>query len=307
MPYLLLLVLALVWAQEPATFRSGVTLVHVNAEVLQGNRPVADLDKNSFRITDAGKSQTILYFGHEEEPLDVALLLDERPEMRPVIQQVADAAHSTLGELRKEDRLAVMTFGAIEGRCRADIIANFTTDHDAAERIIATQVLKGESYPANLNCGVHAGLVGASALFRREPEARRRRAIIILTDDKGTSLKPAAVRNTLHELWQADAVVLGVIVRSGAVAFSIGPPYRGVRYFAGQTGGDALDTKDPAPGVQQMLNRLRSRYSLYYALPQGKAGEERKIEVQLASDAAKRYPRAVVRARTGYVMPGGSN
>jgi hypothetical protein len=53
-----------------------------------------------------------------------------------------------------------------------------------------------------------------------------------------------------------------------------------------------------------MMHRLRTRYSLYYALPPGRSGEERKIRVQLAPDAAKRYPRAVVRARTGYAVPG---
>lgn len=303
MPCLLLLCLALVWAQEPAAFQSGLTLVHVDAEVLQQNRPVADLDKESFRVADAGKPQTILYFGHEDEPLDVALLLDDRPEMRPAIQQVANAAHSVLAELRQDDRLAVMTFGAMEGRCRTDVISNFTDDRDDAERKIAALILQGEPYPANLNCGVHAGLAGAVGLFRREPNARRRRAILIVTDDKGTSLKPAAVRKTVDELWQADAVVFGVIVHSGAFVFAIGPPYRGVRYFAGQTGGDALDASDPAPAAQQMLNRLRSRYSLYYALPQANPGEQRKIDVQLAPAAAKRYPHAVVRARTGYVMP----
>jgi hypothetical protein len=52
-----------------------------------------------------------------------------------------------------------------------------------------------------------------------------------------------------------------------------------------------------------MIHRLRTRYSLYYVMTPGKAGEERKIRVELSADARKRYPRATVRARSGYVAP----
>ena len=70
------ILLLLLLAQDQPTFRSDVALVHVDAEVRQDGHPVTDLGKESFRVTDEGKPQTILYLGHEEEPLDVVLLLD---------------------------------------------------------------------------------------------------------------------------------------------------------------------------------------------------------------------------------------
>ncbi len=287
------LLLLLLLAQDQPAFHSEVALVHVDAEVRRDGHVLPDLDKGSFRVTDNGKPQTIVYFGHEEEPLDVVLVVDARREVRPDLRRIAEAAHTVLSDLRQGDHIAAMAFGATAGDCRTEVISDFTGDFKPAEF-----GPKGSGF-----CSIQRGLESAAQHLLGQPNGNRRRAIIVITDDKGVPARPAVVRNVLHDLWRANAVVLGVIVHSGEVMVSIGPPYRGARYAADQTGGDILKTDDAAEGLQEMMHRLRSRYSLYYALPPGRSGEERKIRVQLAPDAAKRYPRAVVRARTGYVVP----
>jgi len=297
MSYLLLVLLL---AQDQPTFRSGVALVHVDAEVSQGNRIVADLGKESFRVAENGKPQTILYFGHQEEPLDVVLLFDARTEMRPVVQRVAEAAHKALSDLQPGDRVAVMTFG-ITRDCKTDLISGFTSDFEVGERSIGSALQP--AWTRTNGCSILRGFRSAARHFLDQPNGHHRRAIVIITDDKGAPYRSDAVRDTVRDLWNADAVVLCVIVHSGAVVIYIAPPYRGARYIAAQTGGDTLNTPDAAEGLHEMIHRLRSRYSLYYALPPGRAGEERKIRVQLVSSAARRYPRAVIRARTGYVAP----
>lgn len=52
-----------------------------------------------------------------------------------------------------------------------------------------------------------------------------------------------------------------------------------------------------------MLNRLRMRYTLYYALPSCRPGERRTIRVALTADAAAGHPGAIVRERTAYFAP----
>ena len=54
---------------------------------------------------------------------------------------------------------------------------------------------------------------------------------------------------------------------------------------------------------QEMMHRIRTRYSLYYPMPVDKPGRARTIRVELTGEAAKTNPKAVIRARRGYVMP----
>ncbi|HEY1757029.1 MAG TPA: hypothetical protein VGG72_16765 [Bryobacteraceae bacterium] len=306
MPYLLLLHLLL--AQNQPVFRSDFALVHVDAEVRQDGQPIAGLDAENFRVTDNGKPQTILYFGHEEEPLDMVLLFDARGAMRPDVKRVADAAHVALGDLHPADHVAIMAIARADHDCRTDLILDFTGDFESAEKSLGGDAFQQEFEPRGWSCyddsAIQKGLSDAARHLASQPTGNRKRAIIILTDDKGTPARAEVARDAVHDLWKADAVVLGVIVHSSGFAICICPEtYRGARYDAGMTGGDILKTGDAVEALREMIRRLRSRYSLYYALPQGRPGEERKIRVLLTPEAAKRNPRAMVRARTGYVMP----
>ena len=49
-----------------------------------------------------------------------------------------------------------------------------------------------------------------------------------------------------------------------------------------------------------MIERIRFRYTLAYRAPHAVAGTFRRIHVELTPDARRRYPSAVLHARTGY-------
>jgi hypothetical protein len=299
MRFLMLLCLL---AQEQPIFRSKVTLIHVDVEVSDAKGLIANLTSGDFRVTDNGKPQPILLFAGEDEALDATLLFDTRGEMRRAVERVAEMARIALRELRPGDRVAVLAFGA-SNRCLPDLLAPFSSDLDVVERSIAIKVLSRD-FSSGGGCSVLRAIDGAAQQFLQEPAGKRRRAIIAITDDKFTGVAPDLVHKTVHDLWGVDAVVLGVVVHTGAVDVWIGPPNRGAGYVAGQTGGDIVNSADAPEGLRESIHRLRSRYSIYYALPTAKPGEERKIRLQLTGEAAKRYPRATIRARTGYVVPG---
>jgi VWFA-related protein len=291
---LLFLSMCLLPGQEPAVFRTDVALVRADAEVRTASGPVNDLTKDNFLVLDSGRPRPILYFAHDEQPLDMVLLFDTSGSMRPVVARVAGAAHSALGELRPGDRVAIMAFGKT-----TDLLLDFTEDFAAAEASIGERVMARnfEGYTPIL-----PALAEAARFLVRQPAGDRRRAILIVTDDEGTTPYPDALR----ELWRADAVVVGVIVvKPGGLAIVRVEHYvyLGMRNLAVKTGGDSIDTADAVDGVHEMLRRLRNRYSLYYALPPARAGEERKIEVRLTRAAAAQHPGALVRARTGYIAP----
>lgn len=56
--------------------------------------------------------------------------------------------------------------------------------------------------------------------------------------------------------------------------------------------------------LEDTLERLRQRYTLYFSLPDGvQPGQERNIEVDLAPEARRRFSDAEVRYRRAYMSP----
>jgi len=100
-------------AQDLPTFRSDVSLVHVDAGVLsQDGSAVTGLSRTDFRITEDGVEQEIVAFSAELEPLDLILLLDVSGSMRRSIRKVATTRARAIRELRDGDRVLVMTFNS---------------------------------------------------------------------------------------------------------------------------------------------------------------------------------------------------
>ena len=99
-PALILLLAGAASAWQEATFRGGISLVKVDAQVLdRGGRIVAGLKASDFQILDEGQPQKIAYFGRESEPLDLVLLLDVSGSMYRHLEQLADAARASLKQL----------------------------------------------------------------------------------------------------------------------------------------------------------------------------------------------------------------
>ncbi len=292
------------FAQETPTFKTGVSLVHVDAEVVSADgRILEGFTKDDFRVLDDGKEQPILHFSAGQDPLDLILLFDISGSMRPKTEEVAAAAGEAVHELRQGDRVAIMAFNS-----RSHVVLPFTKDLDRVQRSIREDILGLRFGGGTL---IQKAVSDAAARFRSEPRTERRRAVLIVTDDFGMRTK--SDRTVIGELWEADALLTALIVRSGKVyaAQAISTVFNptllalraGVRGIAANTGGDYIRPEDAGQGFQESMRRIRSRYSIYYATPAAKPGTRRAIRVELANAAAKTNPKAKVRARTGYVTP----
>jgi VWFA-related protein len=283
--------------QSQADFRADVKLVRVDVEVSQEGRLIEGLTRADFRIRDGSKPSEILYFGHTEEPLDVVLVFDTSASMLPAVERIAGVSRAALGELRPADRVAVMAFDA-----DTDLIADFTGDFDRVQAVIQNDVLRRTFVP---NSQIQPAARDAAQHFLRQPRSNRRRAVLMITDNKGSSRDERA----LPDLWEADAVLSGLIVPGMAMRTRLlFPPswfgFGSISEIAAKTGGDAVKVDDPGNAFGQMIARLRLRYSLHYEMPAARPGEEHAITVQLAAETARRYPGANVRARRGYIVPG---
>jgi VWFA-related protein len=297
-----LLLVLICSAQEAPTFRSDVSLVRLDAEVTDGIRTLHGFRKEDFVVKDNGQPQQVLYFSQDEVPLDLILLFDISTSMRPNVQRVAVSASTALSELRPGDRVAVMTFHRT-----SQIVAPFSEDLAAVERTIDEKVVGGK-----FRGGTHllAGVDDAAKYFLEEPRNERRRAVLILTDNYGQRSRKGST--VIHHLWEADASLSGLIIHSAGeqavntVAMAMNPLLlalrEGMEGVADKTGGDTLKASNAGEDFQEMMRRIRQRYSLYYAMPQGKPGEQRMVRVELSSETLSRYPKARARAPKGYVM-----
>lgn len=277
--------------QDTPSFRTGVALVHVDAAVTLNGRPLEGLTAADFQVTDEGEPRAILHFSPEEQPLDLILLLDVSASMQPVIVQVAETASGALAALHARDRVALMVFSD-QTRLRLD----FTNDFGAVERELKEILQMKLAYETRLQKAID----DAALHFLKEPPQGRRRAVLVVTDNLGNDQEEKAVEH----LWQADAVLSGLIVAPpGAAPRLAAARLGGMTAIAEKTGGETINATETGQGLRAAVRRLRQRYGFEYAMPAGQPGQIRRIPVELAGEAARRAPGAVVRARMGYVAP----
>src|SRR5262245_9633150 len=284
--------IAVLAAGQDATFRTGVSLVHVDVEVrTEDGRVVEGLTRNEFRILDNRQEQSIAQFAIGDEALDLILLFDISASMKPAVQAVAAAAREGLRELQPGDRVAVMVFNA-----KSRVIAPFTTDLDAVQATIQSRVLGLKFAGATF---IQTAVENAAKEFMHQPRTHRRRAVLVITDNYGQRTRKEA--SVVNALWEADALLSALVVRNAKlearrIAITIMGPQMlawqvGVGGVAEKTGGDMVRGGDPGSSFRDAMRRIRTRYSLYYPMPEAKPGELRSVTVQLSEAAAKRLPK----------------
>ncbi len=291
-------------SQETTTFQSGVALVHVDSEVVDSdNRVITGLTKDDFLVFDEGKEQRIVSLLSEEQPLDLILLFDISSSMRAIVQQVASAADLGFQQLRTGDRVSVMVFNT-----KSRVVAPFSDDLTAVQRTIQRDVL---AQRFGGGTAIQAAVDDAAQHFLDEPQTKRRRAVLIITDNIG--IRTRQENSVVHDFWRADTLLSGLIMQNSSYKKAhtineiIAPQSllleAGMKGIARKTGGDAIGSDAPGKAFADMMHRIRTRYSLYYRMPDAKAGQTRTIKVELSASAQKRYPQNRIHARHGYIVP----
>ena len=282
---------------QDVLFRTGVSLVRVDAQVNSAAGGVNGLTREDFEIRDNGELQRVLYCSQEEQALDLLLLFDNSGSMLPAMRRLAASAHTALSELRKGDRVAVANFNS-----EAWLMSDFNDDLDAVEKTVARVV------DLRFGGGTHilSAIDMAGEYFHKHADPQRRHAILILTDDDGQS--SASEKSVVNHMWADDILLCGLIIptpmsQRGAARREGEENMLGV---AAKTGGETVDADDPGHAFREMLRRIRRRYSIYYAMPAGKTGSSRRVAVDLSPQGRSRYPDAQVLARKGYAIPKGS-
>ena len=96
--WVLPIVVLSVWAQQPA-FRAGISIVEVDAQVVEPGGVVDGLQLGDFAVTDNGVPVALRSCAQEEAPLDIALVFELSKLMAPKLPKLREAAEMALAEI----------------------------------------------------------------------------------------------------------------------------------------------------------------------------------------------------------------
>jgi VWFA-related protein len=285
---------------EPPIFRIGVSLVNVDAKVVgRDGKDIGGLDASDFVIYDEAERRTITNFGRESTPVEIVMLLDVSPEMRPHLLDLTPRVSKALEPLRPDDRAGAILFAS-----RAEVIQPLTSELIEVPRKVVNNIYKDRFGRGNL---LNDALMEVARYLKSEP-AKGRRSVIVITTNRGVRAG-VSDQEAIEELQGTDAVLNAIIVGGGGprTAMSFHDPAKtppDVHRYAKETGGEVVSGEDPARALRRLIESATTRYTMQFPAPSDAQPETiRKLRVELSGAAQARYPGAVVQARTSYEVP----
>lgn len=278
-------------AQVP-TFRSEVSLVKVDVRVMPGaDKPTGVLVQDDFAVYDEGVRQKIRYFGREDEPLNLMLVLDVSDSMRRSLSEVASNAREALGVLGPEDQV-----GAVLYATRSMLAQPLTKDRATIREAILANMFK---QTLGRDTMLNSALMTAVDALRATP-VQSRRAILVVTDNFSDPDRVPSAQ--VERALQGENIILNAIVVPPKTQ-PIGRTAVDVIPFVKATGGELMTTATVNTVLRDLLERIRARYTLQYPMPAGEAGKFRHIRVEFSESGRQKYPGAQIMAREGYFIP----
>ena len=126
------------------------------------------LTADDFRVVEDGSPKPVKHFALEAAPVAVGIVLDRSSSIRPVKNQLDEAARYVLDAARPNDQIFLMTFAT-----NNEINVNFTTDH----RNVLTAIQKSK-----LSYGTRVYDAMADALEYLTTSQLERKMLIVLSD-----------------------------------------------------------------------------------------------------------------------------
>jgi len=267
---------------------ASLAVIPVHVSTVQGN-PVTDLTRDKFRLFESqggGRvEQKITYFGAEDTPVSIGLLLDTSGSMRNKIHESAEAAQALFKTANADDE-----FFLVEFNDRPKLAVGFTADSEELQRHIAHTRPIGRT---SLLDAIHMGLV------EMKRARHQRKALVILSDggDNHSRYSAAEIQRAVAEseveiyamgifdpglLDQDDGRKLPAEERRGPNLLDL---------LADSTGGKHFPVARLAdlPRIAETIgNQLRSEYVLGYSPAQtARDGKYHRVTVELVPAATE--------------------
>ncbi|HKV41329.1 MAG TPA: VWA domain-containing protein [Blastocatellia bacterium] len=175
----------------------GATLVNLPLLVSdRSGRFIPQLTKNDFEIYEDGARQQVAFFGADEVPFNVALLLDVSPSTSNSFEDIQDAALTFVRELRSQDRVMVVSFDQ-----NVRFLTGLTNNRREIERAI-------ESIHTGNGTSVYEAVYDTVVNRLRNVEGRK--ALILLSDGEDTTSRSVGYDDAINAVTESDVLVYGL-------------------------------------------------------------------------------------------------
>jgi len=294
-------------ATAEQTLKVSTSVVNVYAVVKDKKRPVTNLNRDDFELTEDNAPQEIRYFSRETDtPLTLGILVDTSPSQERVLRVEQEEAKTFIRQvLRPKDMAFVLHFDI-----EVELLQDFTADHRLLARAIDDTVINGGGqgvmpgpFPTSGGGGTNlhdAVYLSARELLKNEVG---RKVLIILSDGEDTGSK-IKLNDAVEAAQKSDVIIYSVAITDRAFYWSQTLGFRGdatLKKYADETGGRVIEVnraKDTAQAFQEIADELRTQYQLGYSPQNPKHdGSFRKIKVKVRDRDYK------IQARRGYYAP----
>ena len=276
--------------------RVDVDLVLVPVTVTDlSNRPVMDLARQDFTLFEGNTEEQIQYFGAEDAPISVGVLVDLSGSMKNKIDDVRQAVDQFFNNANPEDDYFVITFAD-----RPALLADTTQSIATIQAKLATMEPHGNTALAD---AIYMGLLKLRS-------AKYRRKALLIISDGGDNFSRYNLREVRNLAMESDAQIYAIDVCD---AFPIFLPAklselaeeRWLSQITDITGGRtiAVDNGARIPGAASRISlELRNQYVLgYRPSDTARDGKWRKIRVRVAH--RENLKSVQIYFKTGYVAP----
>lgn len=180
--------------EEDEVIRVETNLVTMPVSVLdRDGRFISGLRQEDFRIFEDNAEQKIEYFASVEQPFTVVLLIDVSPSTQYQINEIQDAAIAFVNQLRRDDRVIVMSFNE-QVRVLSQATNNRAVLRDAILRV---------------SFGDGTSLYDAvdQALNQQLRNIQGRKAVVLFSDGVDTTSQRASYTGTVKQAEEIDALI----------------------------------------------------------------------------------------------------
>ena len=284
-------------------------LVNLDVRVIdRNNRPINNLQQNSFKIYENNVLQPIEFFSKSEVPTNYSLVIDNSGSLRLQLEKVIEASKIIVGTNRPDDETSLIRFISTD---KIEIVQDFTSNKTDLNDELDNLFTEGGQTAI-----IDAVYLSAEMLSEYEGgdtfNNRKRRALILVSDgeDRNSTYNETQLFDLLRES-DVQIYAIGFVgdldSQSGFISKS---PQKKAKKFlerlAEETGGKAYfpNNLNELNGIAaNIAEELRTQYSIgYLPTDDRKDGSFRQIKVSV--DNGPNSQKRIAVTKTGRVAGG---